>query len=138
MIALNQTNTNTAIASLQPDLIQVYSVTNPLFFVSIVPANYIVNATKVSFNVILNTGRYGFKLFNNLAGWYDTTGVFLDVVRTNTTTYTLDQTTTQVSFNGGAIKINGANIGDGAIITVSGFKGSVIERTSTYAIFRVP
>ncbi len=116
----------------------MYSITNPNFFVSFLPINYTINGSRITFNVTLNSGRYRFKLFNNNAGWYDTTDVFLDIARTNTTTYSLDQVTTQVSFNGGAVKINGDNIGDGATITVNGFKGSVIDRTPTYAIFRVP
>jgi hypothetical protein len=132
---LNQTVT--ALASVLPEVIQVFSVTNPNFFVTI-PTNYTVNATLISFNVTLNTGRYAFKLFDDVSGWYDTTDIFLNVIRESASVYTLDQAITKTSFNGGTVKINGPNIGDGAIITVNGFKGPVVERTATYAVFKVP
>ena len=136
-IKLNQTNTNSPVSTVLPELIQVYSVSNPNKIFTI-QTNYTSNATVISFNVTLNTGKYGFKLFDEVAGWYDTTDVFLTVIKVNTTSYTLDQAVTKTSFNGGAVKINGANIGDGAVITVNGFKGPVVERTATYAIFKVP
>ena len=115
----------------------MFSVTNPNFFVTI-PTNYTVNASVISFNVTLNTGRYAFKLFDDVYGWYDTTGIFLEVIRETASVYTLDQAVTKTSFNGGTVKINGPNIGDGAVITVNGFKGTVVERTATYAVFKVP
>lgn len=78
LIQLNQTVT--ALASVLPEVIQVFSVTNPNFFVTI-PTNYTINATVISFNVTLNTGRYAFKLFDDVSGWYDTTDIFLNVIR---------------------------------------------------------
>lgn len=47
-------------------------------------------------------------------------------------------TNTQTSFNGGVFKITGDYIGDGAIISVNGLKGSLISKTTSQAVFQVP
>lgn len=52
-------------------------------------------------------------------------------------TYSIDNTLL-TSFNGGLLKINGTDIGDGAIVKINGLKGKVVSRTSTDATFSIP
>lgn len=90
----------------------------------------------LTFSVTLNSGRYGFRLYDDLYGWYQTTATsFLNVAKSGT--YSIDNTLL-TSFNGGLLKINGTDIGDGAIIKINGLKGKVVSRTSTDATFSIP
>ncbi len=74
-------------------------------------------------------------MYNDAYGWYSTTErTFLAVSQSGT--YTL--TPTEVSFNGGVVTVQGNYIGDGAIITVNGIKGTLYERNNTEASFLLP
>lgn len=81
----------------------------------------------LSFNVTLATGKYGFRLYDDLYGWYSLTPNSLLSVSKSPTVYTVSKT--QTSFNGGVFKITGDYIGDGAMITVNGLKGSLLSKT---------
>ncbi len=103
-------------------------MSNPNFVYN-APATWTINpvvnsTTQISFKVTLNSGKYGFKIFDDLYGWYTTTGVTLTVSK-STAAYTLATAVTQTSFNGGVLKINGDYIGDGSTITVNGFKSTI-------------
>lgn len=90
----------------------------------------------LTFSVTLNSGRYGFRLYDDLYGWYKTSNTtFLNVSKTGT--YSI-ASAVQTSFNGGLLTITGSDIGDGAFITVNGLRGNVVSRTSANATFAIP
>jgi hypothetical protein len=124
---------NTILGTIIPEKVYIYSISNPDFIYTV--TSWTNSSTQLSFNVTLNSGKYGFKLYDDLYGWYNTANVVLSVSKSSTS-YTISNT--QTSFNGGVFTINGDYIGDGATITVNGLKGSVLTRTSTSAIFNVP
>ena len=121
-----------------PESVQVYSVSNPDYTITIPIGNVANESTVLQFNVTLASGRYSFRIFDEDFGWYNSSSIFLNVTKLNTTTYTLDQNITKTSFNGGTVKIIGDNIGDGATISINGFKSNILTKTDTYAIFKVP
>jgi hypothetical protein len=128
-VTLNRTILNTA----TPNIIYIYSVSNPAFTYNISSWSY--NGTSITFSVTLNSGKYGFKLFNTAYGWYSTSSnSYLSVSSSGT----YSASATPASFNGGLFTVTGNNIGDGATITVNGFVGTVQSRTPTQASFNVP
>jgi hypothetical protein len=85
--------------------------------------------------VTLNTGKYGFRLYDETLGWYATTATsILEVSKVGT--YTVVDTVS--SFNGGVVTVTGSNIGNGAIVKVAGQVGKLIERSDSSATFAVP
>ena len=124
----------TALPTTVPELVQIYSLTNSEYVYQV--ANWSQNSTQLNFNVTLNTGKYGFKLYDDVYGWYSlTTNTVLSVSKSSST-YTLS--TTQTSFNGGSITVVGDYIGDGAVITINGYKGKVLMSNNSAAVFQVP
>lgn len=137
LITLNQTNTASAtIKAVVPELVQIYSLSNPSVAFNV--PTFTNSTSVITFNVTLNSGMYGFRLFDEIYGWYNSSGALLNVTQSNTTTYTTSDPVTPTSFNGGVVNITGDYIGDGAVITVNGFKSTVLSRTEKYAIFNVP
>ncbi len=124
---------NTLLNSTNPEIVQIYSLSNPNYVYNV--ASWTNTAGQISFTATLNSGKYGFKLFDDVYGWYTTTSAILTVSK-SATAYTA--TNTKTSFNGGVFTVTGDNIGDGAIITANGEKGTVVSRTATSATFRVP
>jgi len=91
--------------------------------------------SQLAFNVTLNSGKYGFILYDDVYGWYTTAATsFITVSKSGT--YSV--TTTQTSFNGGAVTVTGNNIGNGAVLKINGLTGTVVSRTATEAIFNIP
>lgn len=130
-IVLNNTVVPMAIAK----TIQLYSISNPLFVYDVSTwtttlITYTDGTTmnQLSFKVTLNSGKYGFRIYDENLGWYTAT-ITLTVQKATGTTYAAVLTST--SFNGGTFKITGDHIGDGATIKVNGVKGTVISRTSS-------
>lgn len=102
-VILNRTVLPTTI----PELVQIYSLTNPEYIYHV--SNWSINSTQLNFSVTLNTGKYGFRLFDDVYGWYSfTTNTILSVSKSSST-YTL--LTTRTSFNGGSLTITGDYIG---------------------------
>lgn len=98
--------------------------------------NWSINSTQLNFSVTLNSGKYGFKMYDDLYGWYSfTTNSILSVSKTSLN-YSIS--TTQTSFNGGSVIVTGDYIGDGATLTINGYKGNVLMRNSSAAVFQVP
>lgn len=93
-------------------------------------------SSNLTFSVTLNSGRYGFRLYDDVYGWYQTSNTsFLNVTKAGT--YSINSTV-NTSFNGGLLTIDGSNIGDGAIVKINGYKGKLVSRTSANATFSVP
>lgn len=90
----------------------------------------------MTFNVTLNSGKYGFQLFDNVNGWYSLTNTSFLSVSKSIANYTVIPSLT--SFNGGLLTVTGDNIGEGATITINGLKGKVISKTPTEALFALP
>lgn len=117
---------NTILGSTVPEIIELYSLSNPNYVYKV--SSWSNSSTLLSFNVTLSSGKYGLRLFDDLYGWYSlTSNTFLSVNKSSTP-YSV--TNTQTSFNGGVFKITGDYIGDGAVITVNGLKGSLISKTN--------
>lgn len=117
---------NTILGSTVPEIIELYSLSNPNFVYKV--SSWSNSSTLLSFNVTLSSGKYGFRLFDDLYGWYSlTSNTFLSVNKSSTP-YSV--TNTQTSFNGGVFKINGDYIGDGAVITINGLKGTLLSKTN--------
>lgn len=115
--------------------IQLYSISNPAFVYDVntwttTLITYTDGTTmnQLSFKVTLNSGKYGFRIYDELLGWYTAT-ITLTVQKATGNTYAAVLTST--SFNGGTFKITGDHIGDGATIKVNGVKGTVISRTAS-------
>lgn len=125
---------NTLLGNTVPEIVQVYSLSNPDFVYNITSVTN--SSTLLNFNLNLNSGKYGFRMFDDLYGWYSfTDGTFLSVSKSSTP-YTISKTLT--SFNGGLLTVTGDNIGEGATITINGLKGKVISKTPTEALFALP
>ncbi len=124
----------TVLPTIIPEILQLYSLTNSLFIYNV--STWVENSTQLSFNVTLNSGKYGFTLFDDLYGWYSVTSTTFLSVSKSPTAYTVTPIST--SFNGGVVTVTGDNIGDGATITVNGYKGNVLSRTASSAVFNVP
>ena len=75
--------------------------------------NWTYLETLINFSVTLNSGKYGFKLYDSLYGWYDT-NCFITVA--NAGGYSVSSTVS--SFNGGSFTVSGANISRAASIKV--------------------
>lgn len=128
-VTLNRTN----LATIAPETIQIYSLTNLGYVYDV--ATWTNTSSQISFSVTLNSGKYGFRLYDDVYGWYSTSATtVLSVSKSGT--YTVSPIET--SFNGGLITVTGNNIGDGAVIKVNGIKGNVQSRTATTAVFNVP
>jgi hypothetical protein len=56
-----------------PEKIEIYSLSNPNFIYKV--SSWTNSTTQFSFTVTLNSGKYGFKIYDDLYGWYTTTGV---------------------------------------------------------------
>jgi len=121
----------TASPSAEPEIVQVYSISNPDSIQTITAPTF--GASTIDFDVTLKSGRYGFKLYDDVYGWY-TSGDFIDVSKTGA--YTVADFTT--SFNGGQVVVSGADISEGATVTVNGQVGTFVSSTATDAIFSVP
>lgn len=127
LITLN----NTILTTVVPEMIEVYSLTNPNFVYEV---NSWSNSSSIlKFNVTLASGKYGLRLFDDLYGWYSLTSNSFISVSKSSAPYSVANT--QTSFNGGVFNIAGNYIGDGAVIIVNGLKGSIISKTSNSAVF---
>ncbi len=102
MIILNTTVLGTTL----PEKIELHSLTNPDYVYNV--ASWTNTSSQLSFSVTLNSGKYGFKLYDDVYGWYDATSALITVSK-SATAYTV--ATTQTSFNGGVLTITGNNIG---------------------------
>lgn len=74
------------------------------FSVNITSLSY--SGTNITFSVALNSGQYGFQLYDSVYGWY-TCKSLLNVAASGTYT----PTNVQTSFNGGSLIVVGDNIG---------------------------
>ncbi len=98
--------TRTVRAATTPEIIELYSITDPSFKVPITDQTY--NSTVINFPVTLKSGKYGFRLYDDTLGWFATTErTVLSVSQSGT--YTVNPTTS--SFNGGMVTVTGTDIG---------------------------
>lgn len=67
LISLNRTTMTTT----NPTSIQLYSTTNPSFVYTVL--SWTNSSTILTFNVTLNSGKYGFRLYSETYGWYSMT-----------------------------------------------------------------
>lgn len=81
----------------------------------------------------MNSGQYGFRLYDNLYGWYTVTG---NINVANSGAYSVAPTTS--SFNGGSFTVTGADISRAATISVEGRIGKYLSGDSASATFAVP
>jgi len=111
----------------------LYSITDPSFTYTVTGQTY--SSAVINFPVTLNSGKYGFRLYDNDYGYFSTTTrSVLSVSQSGT--YTVSLTT--VSYNGGLVTVTGNHIGQGAVVKVNGVVGKLAERTDTEAKFHVP
>lgn len=116
-----------------PELIEIYSVTDPTYKIKITGQTY--SSAVINFPVNLKSGKYGFRLYDDFYGWFATTErSFLSVSQSGT--YTISPTSS--SFNGGVVTVTGNHIGQGAVVKVNNMVGRLIERTDTNAKFEIP
>lgn len=88
---------NTILPSTLPESIELYSLSNPNFVYTI--TSWTNSSTLLSFNVTLSSGKYGFRLYDELYGWYSVTANTVLAVAKAATNYI--GTNVQTSFNGG-------------------------------------
>jgi hypothetical protein len=133
-VASTLTLNRVTLPAVLPEKIQLYSLSNPDFVVDV--ASWTNSSTVLSFSVTLNSGKYGFRLYDDLYGWYSMTATTVLSVAKSSSAYSISAT--QTSFNGGVVTVTGDYIGDGATIVVNGLKGNVKSRTASSAVFEVP
>ena len=81
--------------------------------------NYTNSSTTITFSVNLGSGKYGFRLYDDVYGYYRCVSTL--TVSADLTNYTVANSS--VSFNGDTVTIQGANIGLGSVIKVNGLIG---------------
>jgi hypothetical protein len=113
--------------------VTVFSTSNPLFNISIPFVNLTTTTPAITFSTVLNSGQYGFQLYDSVYGWYLCKSV-LNVSPSGA--YTVSNV--QTSFNGGSVTFTGNNIGQGATVTVNGQIGVYISGNASAATFSVP
>lgn len=67
LISLNRTAMTTTL----PTSIQIYSISNPSYVYNVL--SWMNTSSVVNFNVTLNSGKYGFKIYSQAYGWYTMT-----------------------------------------------------------------
>ncbi len=94
-VILNRTTLTTTV----PEIVQIFSLTNPSVVFNV--STWATNSTQLNLSVTLNSGNYGFKMFDDLYGWYSYTNTTFLSVSKSASTYAI--ATTLTSFNGGTV-----------------------------------
>lgn len=92
------------------------------------------NGSQFNFTANLDSGAYRL-VINSSKGFYNVS----DIVKVKQSgSFTCSSSSVEASFAGGSLTINGVKISKSSYIKVNGFKGKLLERSSSTAKYEIP